>query len=454
MDALTTSSQLDKIAPFVYPSGVSLNKELLESHIRIDPSGRVMFRVARQSAVNPEATDRENFKYYPCSRIVSDNVVLSPPNADGERISSIVSGASCPVHLVNRSVIQREKVGRGGLSDSAGMSRKTGRNVTEIVSAMDREFGKKKQLFLTATLPGSTPEAFEALARWSGYAVNRLNRYFNLRLKNDHARLLVWEFQKRGALHCHIVIGSHEDMSGLTTKDFKYKWCEILASISAKTGTDLFRKNKNKTHKDNWDIVRADVQKIKKSAAAYLAKYMSKSVKEIDDTNNKRFFPPSRWATWTRNCNKIREKFTHHKLLGYLEPGLADELLGFFKEAMECLKSKDSKIIDTRKYGDSNTCIYGLIDWNSDCIHAVKEVGDIIENTINNKNRWLFWFPSSERLTAFYERKRDMEIFLEKKQLEHDRNIQQLEKAYAKSRESSLLENPSVTQLDISLVPV
>ena len=446
------SESSTRVSPWKYPSTTKLNTHLLGAYLQIDPSGRVRIRVGLPSRSGYQSHGEEQFQIYPQSQIAYKNGFWSKPDGNGETFWNECEAFACPLSLVNRAELQRgDRTGWGGLSNSVGMSAKTRRNVTEIAASMDLEYGKQNLRFATATLPGSTPEAFETLARWSGYAVNRLNRFLDLRLGSNHARLLVWEYQKRGALHLHSVIGDRQNISALCSDEFREKWCEILSDISEKTGVDLFRKNDKITHKENWKVVRADVQKVKKSVTAYLAKYMSKTVKSIDGKNSGRFFAPSSWASWKQVCGRLRSKYTYSKALGYLKPQILDDILEFSKEAISAIRKPKTEVIHVRKYGTTGDCIYGMIPRNFDCMDAMKTFGEVIERTIDNHQRWKFYNATKSEVIEYYRRKLNAEM-IQRQMLEaRDARLSFFERVNAALSKNSSLINPSEESLQLEL---
>ncbi len=163
--------------------------------------------------------------------------------------------------------------------------------VRDGCAILDKTYGKRC-LFATGTLPGSTDDAFKALAAWSGYLVSRLKQWMADNFAGIRV-VWVWEFQKRGALHMHLCLG-HNSVALLEQcgRAFHDQWCELLAQISEKSGVDLFGDLHGASWKDDWSVVRTDVQWVEKSVGRYLSKYLSKSAGDVADTE---FYAPSRW---------------------------------------------------------------------------------------------------------------------------------------------------------------
>ncbi|MFM6214560.1 hypothetical protein, partial [Planktothrix sp.] len=172
---------------------------------------------------------------------------------------------------------------------------------------------------ITLTLPGSTQEAYRALAAYSSWLINRLLQTVRDAKFKIHY-FGVWELQKRGALHVHLGIGANpedasmEELEELGNKIAK-KWFKLLKEMSTTEeisrggkkgrlpGIDMFELSpeasaKNggiKTWRDRPDVWKWDNLPIKKNVAAYFSKYTSKNV---DSGNKKKAFEhycPSRW---------------------------------------------------------------------------------------------------------------------------------------------------------------
>lgn len=180
---------------------------------------------------------------------------------------------------------------------------------------------------ITLTLPGSTPEAYRALAAYSSWLLNRL-----LQVVRDAKFKIhyfgVWELQARGALHIHLGIGadpneaSMEQLEELGNKIAK-KWFKLLKEMATlkkisrggKTGRlpgiDMFklspeaseRNNGIKTWRNSPDVWKWDNQAIKKNVAAYFSKYASKNVDAGNKGKTFKHYCPSRWWFCSKSIN-------------------------------------------------------------------------------------------------------------------------------------------------------
>lgn len=244
-------------------------------------------------------------------------------------------------YLGNRAKVRQieatpEKAGHGGLGNKQKASWKSLRNARERMASIEMEYGKKNCGFLTVTLPSESPRAYEALARYSSYAMDRLNRYLNRYFdSSEMARVSVWEYQERGALHCHILIAS-ERIHAIKKEEFiayiQKAWYSILESIGKKFDADMFLNSKGKiwsldelkmlkNKKDEGIFV--NFQIVKKSIVAYLSRYLADSNHEKNCKNKQslreKFFPIATWLQWNRTATKCYEKHMEEFDLGVAE---------------------------------------------------------------------------------------------------------------------------------------
>lgn len=177
----------------------------------------------------------------------------------------------------DRDIPSEEKRGYGAPVRPTSFGRDARHRILEAGALFDRKLsGAFKGYFATLTLPGSRPEAYDVLSRWSGYVANRL-----LQTIRDRERgalwFYVWELQKRGALHMHLFIALPAEKSPDDIKQgLRDAWYRALFAIGAKESVDIF------LHKDgdfctassHWQY---DFQLVQKSPAQYISKYVSKS---------------------------------------------------------------------------------------------------------------------------------------------------------------------------------
>lgn len=213
------------------------------------------------------------------------------------------------------------KVGHGSLavSPSTGELRRPvfssrGKStLREFGAVLDERFGRNA-VFFTLTLPSSTDEAKRALAEQSSYVVARVTQWLRDRLR-DAWYGWVWEFQRRGALHLHLVVGD-DDYFGLVLlllnwRDFAY---DLLQTVETRSSCDLLTYYKAGRPSRERDYVQMDAVFVQHSAARYLAKYMGKA--RPDGLANEPYYPARWWRVSNRALAAIREKREYIELRG------------------------------------------------------------------------------------------------------------------------------------------
>lgn len=199
------------------------------------------------------------------------------------------------------------KPGFGGTPRQTRFGLNGRRTILRAGGAIDKSGIPPEQcVFLTGTLPGSTNESMAAIAQWSAYIIDRLKSWLS-KFAQDRLEFYVWELQARGALHLHYcaVIPSPDARSQVLAR-FKKQWIKLLSNVAEKSGVDVFERADGKTWKGCYDVIRADAQECKKSVAAYMSKYCSKSSRD-------RVSPvhcPTRWWSISRPLSKLLQGLT------------------------------------------------------------------------------------------------------------------------------------------------
>lgn len=199
---------------------------------------------------------------------------------------------------------------------------RNGRNQLLRAGACFDNTPQTERLLLTGTLPGSTIAAFRALAQFSTYASKTLTNWItrhNPGCKWEYA----WEFQKRGALHIHLVIEVPLSVSSYVKVHFKDEWNRIIRAICSKSGTDLYAKRENYSH--DPQKTQADVTVCDREPSRYISKYISKNATNAHGFNR---FPPKQWYQCSRSLLKalaaqtqtfIQEGLSHRQALCFIE---------------------------------------------------------------------------------------------------------------------------------------
>lgn len=262
------------------------------------------------------------------------------------------------------------KPGWGGLPRKTVFGLRAKRTLLRAGGMMERLFPKENVVFLTGTLPGSTPEAIKALACWSGYVTNLLKTWVDYYAETEHS-FYCWEFQRRGALHIHYAVAIDDDGNRqLVIERFKHQWIRILEQVCAKSGVDLFQRGFGGTHRGNPSKVQAYAQTVRKSVAAYLAKYCSKG----HDTNNA-FYCPSRWWGVSRALLKATKEATLTLVLDSLS---ARKALALFQDVIHITDSLTTKSYTYPHGSGFGASVVGYHDGTVEDIDLCKTISNLL----------------------------------------------------------------------------
>lgn len=182
----------------------------------------------------------------------------------------------------------------------------------------------------TLTLPANNQAAFECLAAYSGYAVNRLFQPIRRDYAECNRWFFVWEYQKRGALHLHIahyhpckIIGAEIGQKLIET------WHKILCDISDNSGIWLL----SDRCKDDYELkswYQHLSQPMRKSVAGYFSKYAAKANQNEENNYIKKFsemHPPSRFWGSSSQIKVIVKSHHFHNCRDYTEEKRSMEIL-------------------------------------------------------------------------------------------------------------------------------
>lgn len=195
-----------------------------------------------------------------------------------------------------RSCSSKIKGGWGHPAKLTTFGKKARHTLLQAGAVVDKECGKNIYE-VTCTIPGSTPEAFEAVANWSGWIINRL-----IQPLRDHSKdalwFYVWELQKRGALHLHFAIAASTLVEAKRlAQQLEYDWWELLLELSEKAKVDVFRQSETKSWRDKPKVWQSHVSPVRKSVAAYFSKYLGKAVTrtQVQKVRGGVTYCPARW---------------------------------------------------------------------------------------------------------------------------------------------------------------
>lgn len=159
--------------------------------------------------------------------------------------------------------------------------------------------------FFTATLPGSTSKSMEMLSRYSRYIVNLLKTFLRQKYCID-LTINVWEWQKRGALHFHLlyVLPGRSAFGFDIGEELREKWLDYLGLIEKQSGVDMYARSfggswhrKSKSVQENSCKTVQLEARAGSSPVAYLSKYIGKGglAAQLSGINAHDLYYPSSW---------------------------------------------------------------------------------------------------------------------------------------------------------------
>jgi hypothetical protein len=211
--------------------------------------------------------------------------------------------------------------------------------ILELGAIIEKRDGKN-QFFITLTVPGDTDEIKKAIANFSPYIDLRLTQCIRDCKKLygwDVSYIMVWENMKSGKLHKHIIISSNkinEKQLREVSEKIGQTWENILDSMATVKpirrgnysgflpGLDMYKRNQKDIEKKHKNIttwanhkdtlkelankqggkIFVNIQRVTKSAARYLSKYVSKGSQK--DNN----FNPARWWQASKDIRDLAKK--------------------------------------------------------------------------------------------------------------------------------------------------
>lgn len=238
-----------------------------------------------------------------------------------------------PSHIqaLNRTLDIKFKVERGERKRRVELSRYGRRRILRAGSCFSQDEGSVR-LLLTGTLPGSTRESLKALAENSSYVTHRLCAWLTYRQRSAKW-MYTWEYQKRGALHLHLVVELSEENARYVEEHFKDEWNRLLSRVGSASGVDMYRKTA--TYRHSQDKTQADTLRCDREPARYISKYISKQNTKAFGVNR---FPPKQWYQISRSLLKELEERTEV----YEQDGVTyRQALGFIEDACHNIESAD-----------------------------------------------------------------------------------------------------------------
>jgi hypothetical protein len=224
---------------------------------------------------------------------------------------------SVPLDITSKSDPSTEKPGYGGMPRPTHFGNAARRTLSRSAGVLERDgIPPSECLFLTGTIPGSTLDAFDAVACWSSWILHEVKKWINRQGVTDNLSMYVWEFQSRGALHLHyfVHIPDEEARTRILWK-WAIKWAALINEVGNRFGCDIWERRDGTSWNHFHGIIQAPAQFVKKSVGAYLSKYLSKNAPTNGQRSdgNDMFLGPVRWWGVSRpllkRLNELTETF-------------------------------------------------------------------------------------------------------------------------------------------------
>lgn len=221
---------------------------------------------------------------------------------------------SIPLDITSKLSPSTERPGFGGVPRSTHFGNAARRTLSRAAGVLERDGVPPSEcLFLTGTIPGSTLDAFDAVACWSSWILKSVKTWLSNSGVIDNLSMYVWEFQSRGALHLHyfVHIPDEKARTNILWK-WSIKWAALINEVGRRSGCDIWERRDGTTWKHFHGVIQAPAQFVKKSVGAYLSKYLSKNA----PTNGQRkdgndmFLGPVRWWGVSRPLLKRLKELT------------------------------------------------------------------------------------------------------------------------------------------------
>lgn len=286
-------------------------------------------------------------------------------------------------------------IAKGRRSRPMSLTRYGSHTVREGCAVIEDEFGKEVY-FNTLTVPGSTSEALEAVAKESAGIINA----YMQRIRHEVAAWQrddidcseglfatgVWEWQKRGALHFHLVIGVRDRKLAAHLKhNHRRWWRQVLESYSDKMGIDLFARVDGGTWRDDENKPVTEWAKVKKSVERYVSKYIGKTAYQAAKHG---WMPPTRW--WYLSA-PAREVVLARRIMCSVEINSVQHAASVCEELAEMAQEMGATVLPTNNPFTGALCGYVIYPpkelmeeyWNW-CLRVFAEAHDEPAKTVDS----------------------------------------------------------------------
>jgi len=192
-----------------------------------------------------------------------------------------------------------ERPGFGGMPRSTRFGNKARRTLSRAAGVLEKDGVPPSEcLFLTGTIPGSTLDAFDAVACWSSWVLHEVKKWINRQGVIGNLSMYVWEFQSRGALHLHYFVHVPDEAARARVLwKWAIKWAALINEVGVRFGCDIWEKADGTSWSHFHGVIQAPAQYVRKSVGAYLSKYLSKNAPTNGQKGDRgdAFLGPVRW---------------------------------------------------------------------------------------------------------------------------------------------------------------
>lgn len=197
-----------------------------------------------------------------------------------------------------------EKYGKGGITSY-------GRKMVKSAATLIQKMPGKRATFATVTMPTLPPDLRRELALAWPELLRQMLQWLSRQLKKSGLPGLVCSVtevqpgrlveHKEAYLHLHLVWPNHGGRYG--------EWA--VDCVALRAWCSEFLQRRGIWVADAW--VNVDVQQVKKTAAGYLSKYMSKGASEIEEFAKDCGWDaiPGQWWNLTKPARDMVKKFIH-----------------------------------------------------------------------------------------------------------------------------------------------
>lgn len=250
-----------------------------------------------------EDSKGHHFAYEACTYVLPDVIINEPIGV------LIARGEMTPlVYQSVESSPQPQKPSRKRLDTMTG---NMARNIRNAVYLLEKTYGKDNLSFLTLTLPNLSQEDLSKVCDKWDYMVDQILKGLRKRAEKYDLELeYVYcteiqpkrlEQRKEYAPHLHIVFRGRNGRKApwiVTPKQIRKSWASIIASVVH--------------HREFQQSALENLQRIKKSAARYLSKYLSKGKcrNPNSDTEEYEVKLRTQWGGMARKLARLLKKCT------------------------------------------------------------------------------------------------------------------------------------------------